>query len=385
MPGWIGNEERGDLMDRFVSRVRKPVRRERAETYLLYTLLSFASSVALTRLFLELTGYPQLGNSELHIAHVLWGGLLLFTAALLPLIFANRWVYVVGSILAGLGVGLFIDEVGKFITQTNDYFHPAAAPIVYAFFLLTVLVYLQVRRQPVWDSRSELYGALGGMQEVLDRDLEPSEFQELRLRIRRIAEEEKHPELARLAGELLEFLESEKLRLAPEIPSFLERGLQSLASFETRWVTKRRIKAVLAGGLFAMGVFAFFGLFRLLFMAMDPVRLEYLIGEWVSLGQVASVTGVFWFTARVTLEGFVGLLFLIASGLLIANRDRQGIAIGYIGLLLSLAAINLMVFFFEQFSTIITASVQFGLLLLVFYFRRRYLAFQTVPSIEGNE
>jgi hypothetical protein len=349
---------------------------------LLYTLLSFAASVALTRLFLELTGYPQLGNSELHIAHVLWGGLLLFAASLLPLVFANRWVYLVGSVLAGLGVGLFIDEVGKFITQTNDYFHPAAAPIIYAFFLLTVLIYLQVRRQPESDTRSEMYRALGGLQEVLDRDLEPSEYEELHERLHTIADDENHPELSRLAGELLQFIESEKLRLAPEIPSFLERVLEYLTRFEQRWITKRRVKAVLTGGLFAMGLFAFFGLFRLLFMSMDPSRLEYLISEWVSLGQVASVTGVFWFTARVTLEGFVGLLFLIASGLLIAGRDRQGIAIGYIGLLLSLAAINLLVFFFEQFSTIITASVQFGLLLLVFYFRRRYLAFQSALRTE---
>ena len=114
-------------MNRIVSRIRRPVRREGAERYLLFTLLSFATSVALTRLFLELANYPQLGGGELHIAHVLWGGLLLFAAALLPLIFANRWVYVTGSLLAGVGVGLFIDEVGKFITQTNDYFHPAAA------------------------------------------------------------------------------------------------------------------------------------------------------------------------------------------------------------------------------------------------------------------
>ncbi|MFN2236595.1 MAG: hypothetical protein ACK2U1_20385, partial [Anaerolineales bacterium] len=59
-----------------INPVHKPVKREGAEKYLLYTLLSFAVSVVLTRLFLEITGYPKLGNSELHIAHVLWGGLL---------------------------------------------------------------------------------------------------------------------------------------------------------------------------------------------------------------------------------------------------------------------------------------------------------------------
>src|SRR3954447_26074324 len=98
-------------MEGSIGHIRKPVKREDAEQYLVITLLGFAASVILIRLCLELTGYPQLGNSELHIAHVLWGGLLLFAASLLPLFFANRWVYKVSALLAGVGVGLFIDEV----------------------------------------------------------------------------------------------------------------------------------------------------------------------------------------------------------------------------------------------------------------------------------
>jgi hypothetical protein len=147
-------------MESSIGHIRKAVKREDAEQYLVIALLSFAASVILIRLFLELTGYPQVGNSELHIAHVLWGGLLLFVASLLPLVFANRWVYKVGALLAGVGVGLFIDEVGKFITQSNNYFYPAAAPIIYAFFLLTVLVYLQVRRPRARDAGAELCRAL---------------------------------------------------------------------------------------------------------------------------------------------------------------------------------------------------------------------------------
>jgi hypothetical protein len=38
---------------------RKPVKREDAERCLVITLLSFAASVIVIRLFLELTGYPQ--------------------------------------------------------------------------------------------------------------------------------------------------------------------------------------------------------------------------------------------------------------------------------------------------------------------------------------
>ena len=112
---------------------RTPVKREKAERYMLLSVVSFAATVVVVRLFLQLTGYPQVGSSELHLAHLLWGGLALFIAALLPLILANRWAYTAGALLSGIGVGLFIDEVGKFITQNNDYFYPPAAPIIYGF------------------------------------------------------------------------------------------------------------------------------------------------------------------------------------------------------------------------------------------------------------
>jgi hypothetical protein len=44
------------------------------------------------------------------------------------------------ALLSGVGLGLFIDEVGKFITSNNNYFFPLAAPIIYLAFLLTVAV-----------------------------------------------------------------------------------------------------------------------------------------------------------------------------------------------------------------------------------------------------
>ena len=54
------------------------VERDEAETYVLVSLVAFAATVILVRLFLEVTGYPQVGSSTLHVAHLLWGGLFLF-------------------------------------------------------------------------------------------------------------------------------------------------------------------------------------------------------------------------------------------------------------------------------------------------------------------
>jgi hypothetical protein len=361
-------------MNRFANRVRTPVRREGGETYLLLTLLSFGASVALTRLFLELAGYPQLGGSTLHIAHVLWGGLFLFVASLLPLIYANRWVYVVGSILAGLGVGLFIDEVGKFITQNNDYFYPAAAPIIYAVFLLTVLIYLQVRKPRARSSRTELYRAFDTFTEVLDRDLDRQEREELENRLRFVASSADGEGLARLARELLDFLRSDAVVISSEKHPFVKKIQKRFLMFVNRWITRERLKAILAGGLLALGIAAFYNFWRLLIGTQMPETLEKWLTSWFEVGRVTDIRGLLWLLSRVGLEGVVGILLFAAAGLLIIGRDRWGQAIAYFSLLLSLTVTNLLVFYFEQFSTIIPAVIQFLLLLGVMFYKRKYLS-----------
>lgn len=118
-----------------------------AERSLLIMLMGFALSVIGTRWFLALTGFPRIGGGDLHLAHALWGGALLFVGALLPLVWGGRRVHDVAAASVGVGMGLFIDEVGKFITTRNDYFYPAAAPIIYSTFLLSTVLFLWVRRR----------------------------------------------------------------------------------------------------------------------------------------------------------------------------------------------------------------------------------------------
>ena len=165
--------------------------------------------MSVTRLFLQLTGYPRLGNSELHIAHVLWGGLLLYIATLVPMLYANRWSFVFSSIVSGIGIGLFIDEVGKFITQTNDYFYPPAAPIIYSLFLVTAFLYNTIRKRKIRDVRTELYRVLDGLEEVLDHDLSAKEKKKLTDQLNIVTRQSASPDVIRLANALKEFVENE--------------------------------------------------------------------------------------------------------------------------------------------------------------------------------
>jgi len=361
-------------MSRLISRIRTPVRRERAETHLLLTLLSFGASVGFTRLFLEVAGFPQIGGSSFHIAHVLWGGLLLFIAALLPLIYANRWVYDLGSILAGFGVGLFIDEVGKFITQSNDYFYPAAAPIIYAFFLLTVLVYIHAKRPEKRNARVELYRALDAFSEVLDRDLDRQEREDLENRLLFVEETDEGKGLASLARELLYFLSSDAVLVVSDEPTLLERIEAYFLNFENRLFTRARFKAILCGGLLALGIIAVFNYARLLLGIQEPETLERWLTLWFEAGRVTDIQGLLWLLTRVGLDGIVGILLFLAAILFMVGKDRWGQTIAYFSLLLSLTVTNFLVFYFEQFSTIIPALVQFLFLLGVLRYRQRFLS-----------
>ncbi len=353
-------------MKRYYKTIRRPVRRPGAEQFTLLMLLSFAASVALTRLFLELTGYPQLGGGELHIAHMLWGGLLLFAAALLPLVFANRWVYLLGALLAGVGIGLFIDEVGKFITHNNDYFYPAAAPIIYAFFLICVLLYLQLNRPPARDARAELYSVLELMEEILDHDLEASERAEIETRLRFVIAQKDRPEMANLGQALLDYLTQDDIYVAPSTPDYIDKLTARLRLFEERHLKRERFRSLLVLGVGTLGLVSIANSLRLF--------ISYILGgaSTITAGDIGQ-TLTYWFFQLQVMQGLVGVMLVIGAFYLFTGREWQGVRFSYFALLVYLTIVNLMLFYYNQFSTMIAAVFQFALLLGVLYYRQRYV------------
>jgi hypothetical protein len=310
----------------------------------------------------------------LHVAHVLWGGLLLFVAVLLLLVYVNGWLQAVAAILSGVGVGLFIDEVGKFITQNNDYFYPPAAPIIYATFLLTVLVYLQVRRSPSSSPRAELYRVLDGLSEVLDRDLDARERKALDARLEDVYRRAEDPDLARLTRSLRDFLDAEDLRLVEARPGLLQQGLDRLGSAARRLLSRGRLKWALIAAMALLGLGSFIDMFALLVIAIDPEpALRGLVVSLMTAAEAQSVNDILWFLVRLLLEGTVGTLLVVSGGLLVLGRDRDGIAVGVMGLLLSLTAVNLLVFYLDQFQALFNTLVQFVVLSAATWYRREYL------------
>jgi len=134
---------------------------------MLEMFLVFAiATILVTRGFLALTGWPQLGGGGLHIAHMLWGGLGMLASLILLLSYWSPALRNTAAVVGGIGFGLFIDELGKFITSDNDYFFQPTIAVIYVVFILLFLVVNAVHSRPFSDeelqANSGIYKAAAG-------------------------------------------------------------------------------------------------------------------------------------------------------------------------------------------------------------------------------
>jgi hypothetical protein len=135
-------------------------------SYLQTLLVSAVASLLVTRAYLEATGYPRVGSGNLHIAHMLWGGLLMLAALVLMLALLGRATKRIAAVVGGAGFGLFVDELGKFVTTDNDYFFQPTIALIYVLLVGLFLLFRVVERRSL--SSDELVAnAADGVRELV--------------------------------------------------------------------------------------------------------------------------------------------------------------------------------------------------------------------------
>jgi hypothetical protein len=129
-------------------------------------LITAALTVLALRVYLAAAHYPQLGGNGLHIAHVLWGGLLMAAAIGMLLSLLTPGAQLTAAVVGGAGFGLFIDELGKFLTSDNNYFFKPTASLVYAIFILLFLIARELRRFRKLTPEENLVNAIEASKEL---------------------------------------------------------------------------------------------------------------------------------------------------------------------------------------------------------------------------
>ncbi len=350
------------------------VERDQAPALILISVVSFAATVALVRLFLELTGYPQVGGGTLHIAHLLWGGLAMFIGLFVVLIWDNPGALYVTALLSGVGIGLFMDEVGKFITTTNDYFFPAAAPIVYGFFLVVLLVYLFVRRRRKPDPRRAMVMALDELKEIVYGEVDEAEGQRI-LDNLALAQQNADPHVAAIAVSLYDQFAAQKAAFAEYQPGMFKRAAHRVKGWGLKlgqkWHRRLIILGLILNALSALGLLIIIVL--LLFAPDASAIIEQLGTGLLEAAQSADVGGVAGQVVHLLLNILVGFAALVAIIQLARGKERSGMNWALVQIVLSLTLLQIVTFYLNQFTAIISSIAQFLMLGLILAYQTWYL------------
>lgn len=306
-----------------------------------------------TRLFLEITGYFTIGHGVWHIAHVLWGGLFMLLGLLLMLIFYGKLSREIGAVLAGIGWGLFIDEIGKYLTRDNNYWFRPAIIFIYISFVILFFVYRSLEKKKTISSQVLWYELLESLEEVAGNDLEVSEKKSLLSQIKQL----KNYPSSQNSQVLLSGLEKYVHRLHPQkdhqefdLPRFLAKILNTTYS---RLFKKKIILISLS--LYSLW-YVFDKFVDMTKVIFNPHRL-LLIQTYYRHYDFFSKTDVYMVTTKFIVEIIVAAFYLIGLIFWLRKKSRRGIRFYQWGLLINIFIGSIFKFYFEQFSAV------FGLIL----------------------
>jgi hypothetical protein len=208
-------------------------------------LISAVGMILIIRLQLFLTNYPSLGGGKLHIAHLLWGGLLMMIAlGLLFTLIGRRWRQP-AAVIGGAGFGFFIDEVGKFVTSDNDYFFKPSAAIIYILFICLYFAFRWTRERRGFTEDEYVASALDAFTDATVRGFNEAEKRQA---VQLLEHANDHP----LTGSLRELIEHAPA--GPEhAPSRFARVTAKARHRYERWSRQRWFRRLVVG---VMGTYA---------------------------------------------------------------------------------------------------------------------------------
>jgi hypothetical protein len=315
-------------------------------------LVSAASSLLLLRFFLKVSGYPQVGGS-LHIAHMLYGGLLMLASITLVISFLGARVLRLAALVGGVGFGIFIDELGKFLTKDNNYFFRPTIGIIYAIFIALYLFFNFLSRSQRLTNKEYQLNALNQFEEAVLHDMDSLE----KSRIRQLLAKADQTSYVTLELQALlnrvEVVPSDSPNRFYQLLDYLNQQYQR---FWKRRGSNRLVAAlfILQAGLFLVVVFASvinnFDDIKPLFKGNDSYVSELIVGQLLSslVAGGLALTGAIKLTSSRT-AGFewfrrATLVNLLLTEFFIFSRIQFGAIPGFLANLALLIALRYAIY-----------------------------------------
>lgn len=330
-----------------------------AVSYAELFIVSAVSAILGIRLFLHLTGYPQIGNSTLHIAHMLWGGLGMLIAVIMLLTFIGKKIEAWAALIGGVGFGTFIDEVGKFVTSDNDYFFEPSVAIMYVVFVLILLSIHTIRTGWTFTKREYLINAIKGLEEIALKNLDTDEKSEALDYLSRSDPDDP-------LTEPLKKLISDTKPIPSGKPGFYTRAKTRLSGFYTRIAGTKYFR--LAINIFFIGKLAITLIFVALFTFVVGFGMGKPGGKAVEFTMQRLTDLTFIDKARI-FSSILSGIFVLLGVYMIRKSRLSAYRMFERSVLVSILLTYVFIFYKEQFAALMGLSfnllILFGLRILI--------------------
>lgn len=317
--------------------------------YLDTFFISALATILLLRLYLYMTGFPQVGGKGLHIAHMLWGGFAMVTGLVLLLSFLDHRAHRAASLFGGIGFGLFIDELGKFITSDNNYFFRPAVSLIYILFVGMYIIFRYLQQERNVSDREYLINSIETFKEAILHGFDRRRVEKARYYLAHVAGGDDTIEAYRHTLTTCPVGDPEKLSSLDRLRIGLER--RYLTVLRQRWFDRTVIALFLLGaGLTVLSSL----------LATLSVSGFTLPGRWT----FGPVMREFARSADFTFSTLAALLVL--AGAVVLFRDRlAGYQLFRIGILVDILLSDVFIFYDAQFWALLTLALNLVTLVVV--------------------
>jgi len=323
-------------------------KRENAADLILLLMISALVTLLTTRFYLQLRGWPTISFGVWHIAHANWGGILMIMGCILMLIFHGEKIRKTAAIISGMGWGLFIDEVGKYITKDNDYWFQPAIIIIYISFIVLYLIYRHLENNQPRDIKTLLYTTITKLEDVAENELDENEKRETIKRLEKVIKKEKDLNIKNLAKELKLFFEKQETKKIN--PNSWWRILIAKTGYYS-YNKFFKTKLVTYGLAIYSCVWAIDKIQETIRILINPQKMQ-MLQKFSNSYDLISKSDFYMMAGKIFFDSVTAVFFVMGIFFIVTKRKFKGLRFFQMGLIVGIFLSSVFKLYFEQFSEV---------------------------------